>query len=198
MDWSDLDELQYIAHIDNVPSILERGILSHNRSGPFRRQDIADADVQSRRRRIIVPGGRRLHDYANLYLCARNPMMYRRCSHHQDLCVLRVSLDVLQLPDVIVTDGNAASDYTRFLSVPEARRKVNLDTVFAEYWTRPEMDLIEVWENKRVKCAEVLVRDAVHPGYILGVRVSCEETRARLSTLAPRLDIIVDGHLFFR
>ena len=39
---------------------------------------VAMPAVQDRRARKIVPGGRRLHGYANLYICARNPMMFVR------------------------------------------------------------------------------------------------------------------------
>ena len=56
-----------------------------------------------------------LHEYANLYLCARNPMLYKRRESHGTLCVLRVSTDVLDLPGVVLTGGNAASDYTAFM-----------------------------------------------------------------------------------
>nr|VFJ98995.1 MAG: protein of unknown function (DUF4433) [Candidatus Kentron sp. LFY] len=72
------------------------------------------ADVQDRRNKIQVPGGMRLHQYANLYFDARNPMMYKRLAQVEVLCVLCVSTDVLNLPGVVITDQNAASDYVRF------------------------------------------------------------------------------------
>src|SRR5712691_2607983 len=51
--------------------------------------------------------------YVNLYLCARNPILYKRQSRHAELCVLRIDPRVLDLPGVVVTDGNAASAYVR-------------------------------------------------------------------------------------
>src|SRR2546425_4346574 len=74
----ELLELHYITPMENVPSILAQGILSHRRAGKLRHQSIAMPEVQARRAGRIVPGGRPLHDYVNLYICARNPMLYVR------------------------------------------------------------------------------------------------------------------------
>ncbi len=58
-----------------------------------------------------------MHSYANLYFDARNPMMY--CLLDQpDLIVVRVSSEVLDIPNSVVTDGNAASGVTRFYPSP--------------------------------------------------------------------------------
>jgi hypothetical protein len=123
MDRGDLDELHSIQPIANVAGILELGILSHNRARVVERVDVAAAEIQDRRVGVTVPGGRPLHDYANLYFDARNPMMSVRRTRHAELCVLRISCDVLDLPDVVVTDGNASSDYIRFGA---ARRRTRL------------------------------------------------------------------------
>lgn len=114
MDRGELDELHSIQPIANVASILELGILSHNRARVVEHIDVAAAEIQDRRVGVTVPGGRPLHEYANLYFDARNPMMSARRARHAELCVLRISCDVLNLPDVVVTDGNASSDYIRF------------------------------------------------------------------------------------
>ena len=67
----ELEELHYITPIANVPSILTHGILSHRRAKRISLQSIAKAEVQEKRATVKVPGGRRLHEYANLYICAR-------------------------------------------------------------------------------------------------------------------------------
>jgi len=112
----ELSELHYIAHMSNVASILGQGILSNRRASQVGHTSVAMQAVQDRRAKVVVPGGRKLHDYANLYVCARNPMLYKRQGQHADLCVLQVSTDVLDLLGVVVTDANASSDYVRFLS----------------------------------------------------------------------------------
>jgi hypothetical protein len=100
----------------NIPSVLKNGILSHERAAKLSHVSVAMAEIQERRDVKQVPGGQKLHQYANLYFHARNPMMYKRLGQAADLCVLRVSCDVLGLPGVVLCDQNASSDYVRFLS----------------------------------------------------------------------------------
>jgi len=99
MKRDELQELHFITPIENVPSILELGILSHHRATQLQHRSIAMREIQDRRTSVVVPGaGRKLHEYANLYLCGRNPMLYKR--RHDAICVLAVSTDVLDLPGV--------------------------------------------------------------------------------------------------
>ena len=198
MNISDLTELHYITPIANVGSILKVGILS-NREVARRRIpvfSVALSGVQERRESKVVPGAKALHEYVNLYICARNPMMYLRHSDHQDLCVLQVSPAVLRLPGVVIADGNAASGPTAFWPSPSGLARLDKDTVFAEWWTDPNP--FTLWENRRVKCAEVLVPGKLEARFILAAYVSCEETESKLKALAPNLTIIIDPHMFFR
>jgi len=123
-------------------------------------------------------------------------MLYKRKDLHTSLCVLRVKTDVLDLPGVIIADGNAASEYTAFWPSPAGLAKVDQDLVFAEFWT--DSDQIAEWQKKRVKCAEVLVPDKVEPRFIFGAYVSCEEARFALEAVEPRTSVTIDAHLFFR
>jgi hypothetical protein len=195
---TDVKELHYITPIANVPSILKLGILSNRAAKRWRLKSasVALEVVQERREAKVVPGAKPLHEYVNLYLCARNPMMYLRRAQHAELCVLRISPAVLGLPRVVIADGNAASGPTAFWPLPAGLGKVDRDTVFAEWWTDPSL-LIQ-WENKRIKCAEVLVPDKLEAKFISGAYVSCAETEGKLNALAPTLEIIVDPHVFFR
>jgi ssDNA thymidine ADP-ribosyltransferase DarT-like protein len=195
---ADLTELHYITPIANVPSILKFGILS-NREIKRRRVkavSVALSGVQERRESKVVPGAKPLHEYVNLYICARNPMMYLRRAQHEALCVLQISPAVLTLPGVVIADGNAASGPTAFWQSPSGLSKVDKDIVFAEWWTDP--DPFVLWENRRVKCAEVLVPDKLDAKLIAGAYVSCEAAEDELKALAPRLKINVDPHMFFR
>lgn len=108
MKREELEELHYIVPIINVPSICVHGILSHNKAETVEHESCAMQEIQDRRAKVIVPGGKPLHEYANLYFHARNPMMYKRKENHMVLCILVVSTDVLDLPGVVITDCNAA------------------------------------------------------------------------------------------
>lgn len=196
MNRADVHELQYITAIVNVPSILRHGILSYRRAARIPHESVAMPEVQDRRSGKAVPGGRPLHDYVNLYFSARNPMLYKRRDHHPDLCVLRVSPDVLDLPEVVIADGNAASAYTAFWPSPAGLGKVDKDLVFAEYWTDP--DGIQQMRKARAKCAEVLVPDRVAPRYVFGAYVSSQEAMERFEGLVPEFSVAINAHLFFR
>jgi len=141
MTREDLDELHYITPIANVASILSDGILSHQRAGKVRHESVAMGEVQERRKKVMVPGGRRLHEYVNLYIHGRNPMLFVRRGQHEQLCVLRISPAVLDLRGVVIADRNASSDHVRFGPAPAALALVDRDRVFAEYWTHPMIRL---------------------------------------------------------
>jgi len=196
MDRNDLQELHYITPIENITSIMQCGILSHRRARRLRHHSIAMQDIQDKRRKRSVPGGKPLHEYVNLYIHARNPMMFKRHIHHREICVLRISTDVLDLANVVIADGNAASDYTAFWPSPSGLSYVDGDVVFAEYWTHE--DQIEEWRRKRIKCAEVLVPDRIDPRFIIGVYVSCEDAKHAIEKMGVALDITINAHLFFQ
>jgi hypothetical protein len=177
----------------NVLSIVERGILSHERAAKVQHASAAMENVQQLRSRKTVPGGRPLHQYANLYIDARNVMLYKLKERHLDLCVLRVGTDVLDLPDVVIADGNAAGYMTRFGPSPQGLGMIDKAKVFADWWR-------DSLEERRARCAEVLVPDSVPPEYLLGAYVSCEEARQRFEGLnwtKRRLDATINEHLFY-
>ena len=123
-------------------------------------------------------------------------MLFKRRNLHTELCILRVDTDVLDLPEVVITDGNAASDYTRFEQSPKGLARVDKELVFAEYWT--DQNHIVDLRKKRAKCAEVLVPNLVDPRFIFGAYVSCNGALLKFRTIEPCLDVSINTHLFFR
>lgn len=192
---NELTELHYITPISNLASILKRGILSHVRCQKIPHLSVAMQEIQDRRDGVVVPGGRALHEYANLYICARNPMLYKRGGQHEQLCVLRVTPDVLDVPGTVVTSGNASSQYVRFGAGVAGLGIVDRALTFAEFWTH--QDPIEYFRRKSAKCAEVLVPDRVDPGLIVGAYVSGDVGRAALSAASAALPPTINEHLFF-
>jgi hypothetical protein len=174
---------------------MELGILSHRRAAKIHHDSVAKAEIQDRRAKVVVPGGMALHAYANLYICGRNVMLYLRRGQHREICVLRVSTDVLDLPGVVVTDANASSDYVRFAAAPAGLAIVDRELTFAEYWTDPNP--IAYYQKNSAKCAEVLVPNLVDPRLLTGAFVSCQEALARMQALELNLPIAMNPHLFF-
>jgi hypothetical protein len=191
----ELTELHYIIPIGSVGSVLQRGILSHVRAQAVAHTSIAMQVIQERRNTVQVPGGRPLHEYVNLYICGRNPMLYVVRGQHEGLCVLRVSPDVLDLPGVVVSSGNASSGYIRFGAGAAGLEVVSKELTFAEYWT--DQDVIEGYRKKCAKCAEVLVPDLVDPRYVVGAYVSGGVAMAAFTATGVPIPAQIDGHLFF-
>ena len=52
--------------------------------------------------------------------------------------MLKINTDVLDLPGVVITDGNAASDYVRFVNGSDGLRIVDKELAFADSWTHPD------------------------------------------------------------
>jgi hypothetical protein len=187
----DIRELHYIAQIANIPSILRLGILSHTRAANIPHVSVSNDDVQFRRSGINVPesGGCKLHEYANLYFDARNPMMMSLQQSHQDLCALRVLSTVLDLPRVKVTDINASKENALFYSASDGIQRIDRRIVFSKRWYSDEY--------KAKKQAEVLVPDQVPPAFITGAYVSCEPARTHAVALTVgKLQIEVKPSIF--
>lgn len=188
-------ELHNIMPIANIPSVMVNGILSHEKVAGLPHSDVSMADVQDRRDRKKVLGGLQLHQYANLYFDARNPMMYKRLVQVESLCVLGVSIEILQLQGVVITDQNAASDYVRFYT-PSWLPFMDFDQIYADDWCHP--DQIAYWRHKSAKCAEVLVPHLVPTEYIQKAYVVSEAAQKQLMTSGFNKPIEFMPRLFFR
>jgi hypothetical protein len=198
MNYADVKELYYITHIDNIPSIITDGILSHKRAFKHQHTSVALEKVQARRAGKRVPGGRPLHEYVNLYFDARNPMLFRLvCADHSNLCILRIDREIIKTPGVVVTDRNASSDYVRFSNFPDGLELIDKDVLFAQYWKHPE-DQIREWEHISIKCAEVLVPDKVDASYIIGACTSCTEACNSFQKKNDTIPVIINAYMFFR
>jgi hypothetical protein len=190
-----LEEFQNITLITNVPSILRRGIVSYAEAAKLPHDSVALQAVQDKRDAKRVPGGLALHEYANVYFHARNPMMSCRRNEASRLCVLRVSTQILEIPGVVITDRNAASNYVRF-SPPNQLAHINLDYIFARNWKHPE-DQIEEWRHSSAKCAEVLIPEKIPAKFLLGAYVVNRAAKEQLEATGFLLPIQIDADLFF-
>lgn len=193
MNRDDVLELHYMTPLANLRSIAVNGILSHARAERIAHVSVALEEVQCRRAGKQVPRGRPLHEYVNLYFDARNAMMYSKRS--ADLIVLRVTHEVLDLPGVVVTDGNSANTPTRFYPVWDGIPALDHDRVYAESWTHE--DEWEQRERKRQRQAEVLVPDHVPVEAILGCYARTAAARLRCQSQAPELLAEVNQRVYF-
>lgn len=201
MDRSQVGEIQYISHVDNVESILTLGILSDRRSAAIKHVSVASTLIKARRAPKQISAARTLPDYANLYLCARNKMMSGLLYGSnpvpiETLCVLQINETALDVPDAVIADGNASSEYTRFDPVPVGLPRLDFDRIHAEWWTRYE-DVREKWEHGRVKNAELLIPDVLPPDYVTGALAPNEAVAAMLRPIMAPRPVVVAPYVFF-
>ena len=200
MERSEVQALYFITPIENLGSIVARGIVCFNQAKKLKAKSIADSDIQERREKIIPGINKKLHSYANLYFNPRNPMMYKRKGIHQELCILCIDQSILDESNVIIADGNASSNYTRFVPSPEGLKYLDSTSIFTEYWTSDNP--FDYWENKRRICAEVLVPGYVLSYFIKGIFVSCTESLKQVKDIlgTNRLSefVITKANLFFQ
>jgi hypothetical protein len=197
MNLQELAELYYITHIENVPSIMVAGILSHERAEKVSHKTIANPEVLKRRAQKAIQGGLRLDRYANLYICARNPMLFCLQSRFLEVCVLRVSKNVVHENGVVISDVNAARGYARFGRAPDGLKLVDKKLTFAQYWVDSAYDEVEQYKRKGAKCAEVLVPHRVDPKFIVGAYVACREAEDRFKEHCEQVPVTVNRPMFF-
>jgi ssDNA thymidine ADP-ribosyltransferase, DarT len=108
------EPLFYVLPLRNLASVLARGLLSYNgvqRAG-LAHVSIALGSVQGLRHRVWIQHGnthRGLHDYVPLFFGLRSPMLAYNHAQQNDIVQIEVVSSVLDLPGVVVADGNAAT-----------------------------------------------------------------------------------------
>ncbi|MCM8811282.1 MAG: DarT ssDNA thymidine ADP-ribosyltransferase family protein [Candidatus Omnitrophica bacterium] len=193
--------LYYITHIDNIPSILKRGILCHRLVEKEKIQftPIYDANIVSNRKNILLPDGRSLWDFANLYFQPRNAMLYRVLFFifsgvkTEDIAIIGLKSTILDRDDILVTTGNAVSPNTQILFGKEAKKEIKniRKKVDREWWAFED-------GSKRELMAECLVPDKVSPDYISEIYVPNHESLRKLqSKIGVNIPIIPEPELFF-
>lgn len=194
----DIKRLYYITHIDNVPSILRRGILSHERveTEGVQYTPIYDEAIVAARKDKLAPNGKRLWSFANLYFNARNPMLYR-VKHEKsldDMAVVCVKPTILQRPDIFITTGNARALQSDILprdvgmkELPKIKREFDI-----AWWKLED-------GSKRKIMAECLVPDLVPPENIQAIYVANHKIRERLEPMLhpSKIAIIPEPNMFF-
>ena len=195
----------YIAHKNNIKSILKNGVFSHKKKEKEELEvtKIYDKEVISIRKNKKLPNGDCLSDYSNFYFNPRNPMMYRVLSDMgngnfskgvKDVLLLEINQNILDDKDVYIATGNAASNYTEFLCVEKGIKKLNTKVLYNDYWTN-----IQLGKNKVM--AEVLVKEKIEPDKIISVYTGDQKTLKELKETVshdhPKINFILDKTKFF-
>jgi len=169
-------DIQYLYHmtsIENLSSILNYGLVSHNQAHRWdlTKADISDVDVQDIRQRKFV-NKIRLHNYVPLYFNPKNPMLYRRKNLQNNIAILAINPLVLFKKNTVFSDGNASCRNTSFYTNIKMLSELNWETIWTTYWHNK-------YDGKRIRCAEVLVYPDLAVDQIF--KVYCKSKQASLA-----------------
>ena len=181
--------------IGNVPSVLEDGILCHDLIRNQEHVSVANPGVQERREKVVLPNGMRLHQYANLYFSYWNPMLSTIREHNEEICILAISLTVLDCEGCAITDRNAATTLAKFYSPEEGLQRLNFTKIHARHWNIG--DIYQTRDHGAIKCAEVLIPERVPPEYIKGAYVVSETAKTDLLSTGFEHTVLVRPENFF-
>lgn len=184
-----IDYLYHMTHIDNLASIITLGLLSHSAAHRLKliRLDISDPDVQDIRADLTVPFyNRPLHEYVPLYFSPRNPMLYKRKEIQENIVILGLDPQILFEPNILITDGNAASKETSFYRKATALRELPWREIRAKSWYNIE-------DGRRIKCAEVLIPDKIMPNKIQCV--FCYSNKHCEAIIAAKQGTLIKGRV---
>lgn len=192
--------LYYITHIDNLPSIFEKGILCHREieEKQIKFTPIYNKEIVANRKEREVSSGKNLWDYANLYFQPRNAMLYRVIFFSgvdtKDIIIIGVKNSIIEnKKGVYITTGNAASSLTNIIPYDEAQKylKSIREKIDREWWASDD-------GSKRELMAECLVPDCVEPEYISEIYVSNDKALATVKKICNEsIPVIPEPELFF-
>ncbi|AFZ34936.1 Appr-1-p processing domain protein [Stanieria cyanosphaera PCC 7437] len=198
MNKPELKSLYYITHIENLPSILQKGILSHKKVDELgvSYTPIYDSTIVSKRKDKSTPERNSLWEYANLYFQPRNPMMYRVVNEKdkRDIAVVGVKPEVLNISGCMISDGNAANDPTNFFSLKEGLKILNQQwkIIQSDWWKEDD-------GSKRKIMAECLIPEQISPSLIHSIFVADHKAKERVEQIigSAKISVVPESHIFF-
>jgi hypothetical protein len=176
-----IQTLYHITRMGNIPRILKKGLLSHNR---IREQEIrffssSNQEIQESRSRIEV-GDLKGNDYVPLFFSSKTPFLYaiEMNPENNDLAMVYVCIkpEILGEKGVFFSDGNIAC-------TKATKTYCNLDDL-------SKLDWKNIWEfnpndigwdeAKRVRSAEVLFPHRIAPEWFQKLIVPDERAKQTL------------------
>ena len=188
LDHYGIDCIYHMTHISNLKSILEHGLYSHD--NPYKKTDISDCDVNSRRARKEPINNRPIHSYVPFYFNPKNNMLSKRRNIQEDIVILVFKRELLLKKGVIFTDANASTDRANFYSKIQELNMLDLQCIYTDGYYSGYFD----GANKRM--AEVLVQNYVSSENIKAIICNNIYTKREVSTMSSK-QITINKKFYF-
>lgn len=191
--------LYYITHINNLSSILKRGILCHSivEQEKIEFTPIYDAEIVTSRKEKKITENKNLWDFVNLYFNPRNAMLYRVIFFSgvktEDIIIIGLKNSLLEKKDIFITNGNAASPYTEIFSYDKSQKHLKSirEKADKEWWASTD-------GSKREMMAECLIPNKVEPENISEIYVSNDVALNKVKKICDKsIPVIPEPELFF-
>ena len=199
-EWS----LFFITHIDNLSSILERGILSPDL---VKKLKIKYTPIYSEKivgkREYKMACGKRLSEFAHVYFNPHNAMLRQVLYEHasRKIIVIESTLNVSN-DGICIADRNAAKDDVGFMNSYNYYKiipKIEKETLpIGRRWQSGKSWAVD--DSKGKIMAECLVPDKIPPEHFKFIHVYTHDVKAEIIPKiyeSPHLDIIVNPFMFF-
>ena len=195
----------YITHKNNLKSILESGIWSRSQLQTVKNRllttiglrqkttPIHSEDVIKKRKNKQF-NGRSLWNYANVYFQPRNAMLYSLVKGKigtKNIVILQINSDIIDTSGAGLTDGNAASQNTKFFDdIDQGLKALEKNQFDKTYWNET---------TKRTIMAEALIPHQIPKEKIMSIYTADQVTADQIrKDHTGALNIIPDPNMFFQ
>jgi len=200
--------LYHFTHIDNLPGILENGILSTNMRQHLgiSHRNIANEEIQGRRSMMTVTCGCGgvVHDYVPFYFCKRSPMLYfinKNIVGQSQIIYLEFPIQLLEKYRSVFTDASAnTNDPPNFYD--DTSYLVNLDweAIDTDDWGQQYDSTKGIIRRKQAEALiyktislESLIKVVVYDGYSKG---EVQKIFSECCVENPIIDWGINGYYF--
>ncbi len=155
--------IYHFSHIDNLPGLLKRGLLSTNHPNfPNHHRSIAAAGIQERRARMVVPCGPGgcVHDYVPFYFGALSPMLLRVVRNknvdQSDILYFEFPISIVDRHDAVFANASANTAVApQFYASADQLDQLDWSAIDSRKWGSPD----DAHRHRRM--AEALVRGSL-------------------------------------
>ena len=160
LDQYDINYIFHMTHIDNLKGLLTKGIFAHCNTLV---QTKIDNEMVNNRRNVVEPiYGKKINFYVPFYFNPKNAMLYTNKDREDDIIFLVVDRRLIFQNKSLFTDGNAASNSTKFYDNLGSLKELDWGCLGSEYWNDYD-------DGKRKKMAEVLIPKKVESSSIMKI-----------------------------
>lgn len=187
--------LFHMTHINNLSSILEKGLFSHSKVEEY--TDISDKSVNSLRNRIEQYHDFKIHDYVPFYFNPRNAMLYRmQKEYYSNIVILEIDKKIIIKDYTLFSEGNAARKDSSLISCKYNLLNFPWLDIYSKSW---HVNGFTDQNRKSLMQSECLIYDHVPVDMIKKIHCSHKDVQFNISQNFKdfKKEVVLSNALFF-